>query len=130
MGRELKLKDVGLLLLGIGALIIAVTIAHWYFFEVLPQMNRTASVHAWCSVEGNTAYVHLSTGAEIENVVVDIGGKRCTYERMYPGTTQVCTADVNGTTVFKISYERDGKKIEESDVCRYVSAIKPMPITD
>ncbi len=130
MAREWKIKDVGLLLLGTGALIVAVVVAHWYFVEVLPRMHAETGVHAWCSVEGNTAFVRVSTDDEIKNVVVDVAGNQCRYDVMYPGTTQVCTAEINGTTVFKISYERGGKRIEESDVCRYVSVVKPMPIVD
>ncbi|NPA76724.1 MAG: hypothetical protein GXN93_03135 [Candidatus Diapherotrites archaeon] len=130
MGREWKMKDIGLLLLGTGALIVALVVAHWYFIEVLPRMHAETGVHAWCSVEGNTAFVRVSTDDEIHNVVVNIAGKQCKYDMMYPGTTQVCTADVNETTVFRISYERGGKKIEESDVCRYVSVAKPIPTAD
>lgn len=129
MKREWNVRDAGLLLLGIGVLIVALVIAHWYFFEVLPRMNAETGVHAWCSVEGNTAFVRISTDDEIKNVKVDIGGKTCNYEVMYSGTTQVCAADINETTIFRISYERSGKKVSESDVCRYVS-VKTIPFTD
>jgi len=127
MGREWKLKDVGLLLLGAGALIVALVVAHWYFVEVLPRMHAEPGLHAWCSVEGNTAFVQINASENVQNVVVNIAGKECRYDTMYPGTTQVCTAEVNGTTVFTVTYEHRGRKVEESDVCRVV---KTIPVID
>jgi succinyl-CoA synthetase beta subunit len=118
MAREWKAKDIGLLLLGTGALIVAIVVAHWYFFEVLPRMHAETGVHAWCSVEGGKAIVQINADEHVENVEVNIAGKMCHYDEMFEGTQQVCAAEANETTMYHISYEKDGKMIEESGICR------------
>ncbi|GEM_PF-5643776 len=128
MATTVKLKDVGLLLLGTGVLIVALVVAHWYFFQVLPASEESARVNTWCFVEDNRAFVHISTGNKIRDVVIEIGKARCEYNVMYPGTTNVCEANVWGTTVYRVKYEVHGKAVEESDVCRYGSFVKPIPI--
>lgn len=128
MAREWKAKDIGLLLLGTGALIVALVVAHWYFFEVLPRMHAEAGLHAWCSVEGGKAIVQINADEHVKNVSVSIAGKTCQYDEMFAGTEQVCEADVNETTIFKISYEKGGKRIDESGVCRVFE--KSVPTVD
>ena len=125
-----KLKDVGLLLLGIGVLTVALVVAHWYFFQILPASEESARVNTWCFVEGNRAFVHVSTGSEVRNVVIEVGKTRCEYNVMYPGTTNVCEANISRTTVYRVKYDAHGKILEESDVCRYGSFVKPIPIKE
>ena len=126
MKRELKLKDVGLLLLGTGAFSVAVVVAHWYFFEVLPRMDKEPLLMSWCSVDGGKAVVSISVRETVEKVKVDVGGETCEFEVMRAGTSNVCVADVNDTTTYTINYVWKGRKYSESGVCRVIEHAYPV----
>ncbi len=129
MGREWKIKDVGLLLLGTGVLIVALVIAHWYFFEILPRMHSDDGIHNWCEVRKGVAVVNLrAEGVEAENIEVNIAGKTCRYDTMYPGTHQVCTADVdaNKPITYSLKYTVGGRTVEESGTCTVFEPVRPV----
>ncbi len=129
MVKEWKIKYVGLLLLGTGVLIVALVVAHWYFFEILPRMHAEDGVHSWCNVRKGVATVNLrADGVNVENVEVNVGGTRCTYETMYPGTHQVCTADVdtNRPVTYSLKYKICGRTIEESGTCTVFEPVRPV----
>ncbi len=129
MAKEWKIKDVGLLLLGTGVLIVALVVAHWYFFEVLPRMHAEDGIHSWCDVRKGTAIVNLrAEGVKAENIEVNIGEKMCTYDTMYPGTHQVCTADVdtNKPITYSLKYKIGERTFEESGTCTVFEPVRPV----
>ena len=119
-------KEAGLLLLGTGVFIVAVVVAHWYFFNIIPRLESVSATHTWCNVEGGKAVVRVQAGETIEKVRVEVGGNVCEYPIMRGGTSNVCVADVNGTTVYKVKYLWRGKEYSESGICMAVGEVRPL----
>ena len=122
-----NVKEAGLLLLGTSAFIIAVVVAHWYFFKVIPSVNSMPAVNSWCHAEGGKAFVDVRARETVERVKIYVGENTCEYPLMRGGMGKVCVADLNETTVYRIEYRWKGREYSESGVCRLVEQRLTVP---
>lgn len=124
MSKEpLRLRDVGLALLGSAALIVALIALHFYVTEVLPNVGRSGFLSAYCQVWGErTAVVNVSNHGSDEiveaNVYVD-GRLACQLRGIPARSTDVCkaTAEENVAVFRVVALTSRGERIKEAGVC-------------
>ncbi len=95
-------SELGVLLLGTGALVFALTFLHLYVTKIYPD-NRNPG---YVSCGGNGTMAMVSAGANLKGVVVTSlpSGERCSLGSMGRGSSDVCMFN-SSAEFFRVEYE-------------------------
>jgi hypothetical protein len=131
---NVRIKDIGLLLLGSGVLLLALMALHFYVTEVLPHTGR-AHFGAYCqSWDKNTAIITVNNyGNETiseANVYVD-GTLACQLKDIPPSSSDICraTVDTNAPLFRVVAVTVSGKKLKDAGICVMYEIAHPVTET-
>ncbi len=132
--KKLGVKDIGLLMLGAGVLLLALIALHFYATEVLPHIGEGARFGAYCqSLDEKTAIITVNNYGD-EDIVeanVYVNNKlACQLDDIPSNSSDVCAAAVDkNTVVFRVlAVTASGKKLKDAGVCWMYEVVRPGPV--
>jgi|Deesub1362A_J573_1020465.scaffolds.fasta_scaffold00374_15 hypothetical protein len=123
MKNKTDLLRIGILLLGISAIVFAGIALHWYYQIQTEKPWKSDIPPFWASCEETEKVIIIEVRHDLTNVSVKDkeGNIICSFNKIKAGSSEVCF--VNGTGVFTVEYN-DWKKVI---VCKELKKLEISP---